>query len=492
MMQQQTTNDFEAKALLNKQVSFTQNFLPGMEAGEYQLTVTHQVLDSNSNPVSGAPYSNSYKFAVAGDRFTISKPAEILQSVFPADNASGEFSNVLPHAVFQRETFPWMRYPGTNPPVDESSNVATWLWVLVIDEDDVAAYPALSTQVKNCTVGDLFPPSVVPSSSLGSNYSYFQRATSLAALEPGQNTSDQIQAIDIPLGLIWKIAPTMADLQLLAHGRTVSILNQPANQQSFPGTPTGTFSIAFGNRLPSPNKKSYAFLVSLEQMEQFLPDSPMGGSPSGNTYDGSKNLRLAVLKTWSFFSTGQSSTFVQKLQSLNGCTPGGPPATNTNLRLNYPGSNPVVAGALKMGFVPLNETLRTSGETVSWYRGPLVPYAVTQPSIDLPVSSPDAAMILDPSTGMLDVSYAAAWTIGRMVALQDTSFSTSLYKWKRSLGQQVIASVENQLLEQTFGDALSKTSAAEKNTNLQSSSISLFSRTVQSLSGKNRDELINP
>jgi len=38
---------------------------------------------------------------------------------------------------------------------------------------------------------------------------------------------------------------------------------------------------------------------------------------------------------------------------------------------------------------------------------------------------------------MLDASYAAAWELGRLLALQDKSFSTSLYRWKRCHAHQL-------------------------------------------------------
>jgi hypothetical protein len=33
---------------------------------------------------------------------------------------------------------------------------------------------------------------------------------------------------------------------------------------------------------------------------------------------------------------------------------------------------------------------------------------------------------------MFDVSYAAAWELGRLLALQSKSFAINLYRWKRS------------------------------------------------------------
>jgi hypothetical protein len=69
---------------------------------------------------------------------------------------------------------------------------------------------------------------------------------------------------------------------------------------------------------------------------------------------------------------------------------------------------------------------------------------------DLPVSSPDQALVFDPTTGMFDASLAAAWTIGRLVALQDQSYATSLYGWKRGQANAVVDTVERQIIDDAF------------------------------------------
>jgi hypothetical protein len=445
--------------LLNEQVSFVQHALPGLDAGLYELQVNQQVFQSDgTTPVSGDAYSNTYTFAVSGDRFSITNPGATLNSFFPNDNASGEFSNVLPHVVFNKNTYPWMRYPTKDPPYpkpqpgkDVDGDVPTWLWVLLLDEDDVTNFPALNNAVVNCTVGDLFPTAAYPQSKIPANtYSMFRDATDISDLEPGQNTTDNMSAVDLPLGLFWQLAPTVDDLKLMAHLRIVSLINQPTNGNSN-GEPTGSFSIVFGNRLPNTGRKTSAYLVSLENTGDLLPQAN-GTAPSGTSYTAADLLRLPVLQSWTFFSTGESATFVHQLESLNGCTPGsGIPASNTNIRLPYTGSNTVVSNAYNMGYVPLNETMRTAEKNVAWYRGPLLPYSNAGAApLSLPIPSPDAATVFDPTTGMLDTSYAAAWTIGRMVALQDTSFSTGLYNWKKSLNQQVNNNVENAMLQQQF------------------------------------------
>jgi len=454
------SNNNNGTPQLNEDVSFVQHFLPGLEAGEYRLQVDQQVFKADcKTPVSGEAYTNAYKFAVLGDRFNLSNPGAVINSVFPNNQASGEFSSVLPHVVFTKTTFPWIRYPTTKEPYsppspgkDVDGDVPTWLWIMLLDEDDVTAFPGLDLTPVNCTIADLFSQSLVPESTLtAGGYSYFYDAEKedlFSRLEAGEKTTDQIQAIDVPLALFGQLAPTVDDLKLLAHGRSVSVVNQPTSDSSN-GEPVGTFSIVFGNRLPATQKKTWAFLVSLEELEVFLPQT--GGLPPVNTtYKATDKLRLAVLANWTLFSTGESATFVHQLESLNSRTPGGPPAENTNLRLNYNGNNQVVAGALGMGYAPLNEIMRTSEKNVSWYRGPLVPYSTADMLLAPLITSPDDATIFDPTTGMLDRSYAAAWTIGRMLALQDLAFSTGLYNWKKSLRQQVNTKIENNLLAEQF------------------------------------------
>jgi hypothetical protein len=478
-------NDSQSQELLNELVTFIQHDVPGLPDGEFKLTVSQRVNDGQGNPINDDSLTNSFTFAVLGDRFRLKNPGDTLYTVFPADNATGEFTTVLPHVVFTKSTFPWTRYPTTHepfaPPSPGSStdaNVPTWLTVLAFDEDDVAAFPALSLEPKNATMGDLFPPAAFSASTLGANYSYFEDAADTSDLDIGDQPTDGIVVIDVPLELFWKIAPTVDDLSLLAHVRKVSLINKPTIPGvSDLGEPVGSFSIVFGNRLPQTGKKTLACLVSLEELQPFLPSDENGGPPAGNKFDGSKFLRLAVLKSWTFFSTGESATFVDQLLQLNGRAAGSQTdAVNTNLRLPYAGSNVVARNALNMGYVPINTSLRTAEKTVSWYRGPLAPFLISQLSLSFPISSADQAVVFDPTTGMLDQSLAAAWTLGRMIALQDSAFSTALYNWKRGLRQQVVNAIEQQIMSEKFPVVLAATTATTR-----PSAQTLLHKTIQTL-----------
>jgi hypothetical protein len=437
-------------------VTFLQHQLPGLEDGSYQLTVSHHVNDSAGNPISGQALSRSYTFAVSGDRFRLSNPAATVASTFPASNATGEFTTVLPHVVFTAPSFPWARYPTRVPPKlpdpgkDAATDVPTWLAVLVLDEDDATAFPGLTLDPVTGVLGDLFPAVAYPASTLGQDYSYFAGDRDTSGLETGEAVTDPVQFIDVPLRLFADIAPTLADLSLTAHVRQVSVQNKPmALGDTPPDDPTGTFAIVISNRLPQPDKRSHAYLVSLEALQDYLPATGDGGTPAGAGLDMSRALRLAVLQDWTFNAKGETAAFTGLLEALNQ-RGGAGDAANTNLRLSVAGATPPVSTALDAGYVPLDHHLRTGETTVSWYRGPLSPIDRGRAGPPLPVSSPDQALVFDPTTGVFDASLAAAWTIGRLLALQDQSYAASLYGWKKGQAQAVVDAVERKIIDDAF------------------------------------------
>lgn len=437
------TNPTNNAYTLDEEVTFIEFQLPGLVSGQYRLNLRQTLQDSAGKPLNDVDFAGDYTLAVLSDRFRLQSPAEIVFGTFPEDNGSGEYSNVLPHVVFTKRTFPWSREAQPNDKIQPGR--ATWLGVLLLDADDAGV--VLTPQT--VTVGDLFPKSAYSESSLpSSTLSYFRDATDTSGLELGELLTDSIQAIDLPLELFWKLAPTLEDLHYLAHTRRVSLLPKPTIKGvSDIGEPVGEFSIVFGNRMPQRQKKSCVYLVSLEEMGSLLPTDSGHPDPKGFTA-----IRLAVLAQWSFFSVGAPADFDDRLLALNGRTTGNTPpnAANTNLRLAYEGKNITVKNALSMGYVPLNQTLRTGEANVAWYRGPLAPYQVARGKVAVPVASPDRITAFDPTTGMLDASYAAAWSIGRLLALQDRGFSTGLYAWKRGLSAQVVQAVEDRLLSERF------------------------------------------
>jgi len=472
------SNSTTSKDLINEKVQFIQHHLPGLDAGNYQLTVNQSVEKSDGTPVTGASYTDTKLFAVKGDRFTISKPSETIHSVFPSGTTPGDYGNVLPQVLFSQKTFPWIRMPNSTSKSYSSiaketdSDVATWLWVMLLDDDDVKKYPSLNLTPVKGTINDLYP------TDSNTIYSYFDKGVlPPAELDAGEEVTDAIKYIDIPQELFWNIAPSIDDLKLLAHGRTVSMDSRDSNTSKDPDL--GSYSVVAGNRLPGSTNKSHVFLVSLEGFESYLPSSD-GTKPSG-TFTADYPFRLAVLKSWSFFSSGESADFVNQLEKAGSKST--PNAGEENLVLSYKGNNHVIGGAISMGYTPVNETLRTGEKTVSWYRGPFAPYDVAPQNFTLPFASPDSALNYDPTTGMLDVSYAAAWELGRLFSLQDKAFSIELYNWKKGLSLDVVNQIEQELIDE-MSASLSNIDPVKVSTDTENGTQSIIQAIINHLSPK--------
>ena len=111
---------------------------------------------------------------------------------------------------------------------------------------------------------------------------------------------------------------------------------------------------------------------------------------------------------------------------------------------------PTPQDALKMGYAAFDHHTRQGARTVSWYRGPLLPYE--NPRLArVPFSSADSLVRYDPESGMIDVSFAAAWQLGRLLALGDQAFASLLYDWKEGRRTQAVVDFERRFLGDQLG-----------------------------------------
>lgn len=109
------------------------------------------------------------------------------------------------------------------------------------------------------------------------------------------------------------------------------------------------------------------------------------------------------------------------------------------LRLPETGNN-TADKYLKQGFVPLPHFMRQGSKGISWYRGPLSTADRSAMVVDIDLQSVEAAdelVMYLTDTGMFDVSYAAAWELGRLLALRSKQFSIDLHRWKRKHARYV-------------------------------------------------------
>jgi len=330
--------------------------------------------------------------------------------------------------VFNNHTFAWQRSLVTPPPStvtpDANGNVASWLTVLLFDQDDdqITTNDTIAQQALPGTVQDLKTP---PTGTISYPAAIFDNMP--------ESATDKIQYIDVPADLFTNIAPTAKDLAWMAHVREVdtehTVKHDPSSDSN-----TVQYSTVMGNRLPQAGNKSVACLVSLEGMHDYLPqdDGTAGSAIGSNT-----TVRLVLLHRWAFNCLSANQDFGSLASALNV----GPFQMDTST---------LAAGtakqALELGYVAANHSLRQGAETVSWYRGPLVPLKPHEPAATGEVySHSDALLRYDPDLGMFDVSYAAAWQIGQLMALHDRNFSLALYHSKKAFHTALVEAVRNKL-----------------------------------------------
>lgn len=141
-------------------------------------------------------------------------------------------------------------------------------------------------------------------------------------------------------------------------------------------------------------------------------------------------VRLFMLAQWSFECRegGDFESIMQALPRNGGVAMLGMPPSLAQA----PGGTgaAVWRAALDTGHVPLPHLTREGEQTLAWYRGPLTPIGV-QRETSGPYHSADQARRLDPATGLESLGYAAAFEIGRLMALGDPRFALDLLQWRR-------------------------------------------------------------
>jgi hypothetical protein len=445
-----------SEPLLTGTVAFIQHHLPALKAGEYKVLVQQEV-ETADHKITDR-FVSQMKFAVAGNRFQLDDSE--IDSVFPPLNSQGEFSNVLPHLVLKRRTFPWERSPAPAGALIGNSvdDVPTWLALLLIDTADGVA-PARTLTVANLVSASKHPGGTLPD--------HFVSYPDLASLDYGEEYAHPCQVIDVPVALFNAIAPSFDDLKWLAHARRVDTAKKPSSEPTIfaraalagaasppsngsaagGGTPNGStpevtdYAVVVGNRLPVPGHKSTVHLVSLDHFREFLPGPD--GRQNPDVPVGTQYVRLVSLKSWSFDTVDEKQSFQAILEAVTVDELQLPGAAKTTANTS---ADATAKNALAMGFTALNHRPRQGGRTVSWYRGPLVPFPVAR-TVQTPIESADAATQYDPTTGLLDVSYAAAWQLGRVMALQNQEFAAALFAWKLANKRETIAQAEQQLLK---------------------------------------------
>ncbi|TMQ04873.1 MAG: hypothetical protein E6J91_42200 [Deltaproteobacteria bacterium] len=365
---------------------------------------------------------------IEGPRFRLA-PTEVA-GVFPPRNARGPFTDAMPHVALGRRTLPWERtadpagtlrlpdpLPGGPPP---PTGAPPWLALLLFDETEAPEV----TVLPNRKVVDVLPAAV--------------RAR---LAPPGDATCD---AIEVDSQLLRQLLPSLEELHLLAHVRQVNIEDRELSA----GDSDGWFAVVVCARVPLPDRKYRACLVSLEGRTDLIQVTPppvasdviVVGPPHGAVIGAAERLvaalpaagtlavdftpierifrftsQLILLHSWTFECTG-TGTFQALAEHLDVGMIG-------DVRGDWPKITDT--GHLAM---PLRS--RAGSEETVWYRGPLVAVPISRDTRG-PYHSADQARRISLDTGLEDISYAAAFEVGRLLAAADARLAQELMRWRR-------------------------------------------------------------
>jgi hypothetical protein len=416
---------------------------PPLPAGQYRLTISAEARFETGGPEH---LDNERFFNVDAPRFAL-PPAEVA-SMVPPRNAHGPFHFSLPHVVLGRRTLPWERT------FDQANPGTPWMALLVFEADEC-------TILDQQPLEDVVPPAV------------FARL--------GRPAGVLCDAVEVEHQLLQQVMPSVEEVSLLTHVRQVNV----DDRELAAGDSDGWFAIVVANRLPAPGKTHVACLVSIEERTDVVPAQPPPVAPTGPVIGGRGDViggvitdtrshererderpfsaepdvlgafggvvadaaststslvldpgiaivghpglgggirpvrvmdRLVLLHRWKFDDNG-SGTFRQLMQALDvGMI--GTVAT---------AGQPVVADT---GHIPLTLHDRDGVDETVWYRGPLVPDQLTRDELG-PYHSADQARRIAPETRAEDVSYAAAFEVGRLLAAADQRLAVELMRWRR-------------------------------------------------------------
>jgi hypothetical protein len=420
---------------------------PALPDGEYVLSARQQVQIDGSQygwgtgKWSAAP-STRLQFSVAGPRFSLDPG--LIQSQFPPPKSIGEYYNVLPHIIFSRTTLPWERTIDNSPP-STTPQPRPWMALLLFDKTADDGAPAAT----NLTVRDLlttYGQSATPAGQpefvkILPRNAQDEPGVGTLKLEVGQHLNDRLTVIDVPKQLLWQILPSADEIALLSHVRAGKDSSDPTKDAEYP--------VIFCNRLPAPGTsdaspvgtQSTVHLISLEARQPLL--DALRTKPLDNNL-----VRFVSLATWSFSTLQRNKTFTRWLKEAwcpdaqrtdpgdstqaSSCTAG---VIHTP---RIPASrNPDAERFFSQGYAPIRHQTRQGNHLVSWYRSPLLPGQSLAADFALPVRLSDELVRYFSDVGMFDITYAAAWELGRMLTLRSKKVSVSLFNWKRAHAQQV-------------------------------------------------------
>ncbi|KAH6632444.1 hypothetical protein F5144DRAFT_621236 [Chaetomium tenue] len=406
---------------------------PGLEAGQKHHVKVNQTVSSDNQTL---PLAAEKVFFVDAPQFSL--PQGTIHSIYPPQGYSDD-NRILPHIVLTDPHLPWERLGSPNTHVPEGERPRTrvpWLVLFSFTQDELILPPEhlngpgsifastsssvikpvkqSSTGTVNMSIGDLWATTkskvvTTPITDQLGPDSIKNARGDFIFVKPDLFTSlfsnfDENGDRKVPS------SPNTTPYGLLAHVKHIN-----GEGMAVAGVEdTAIFSLIIGNRAgpldnPTPATVS-VHLVSIEGVEDMrLPISA-----------DAKYVALCSLHSWNYTVNPPGMVNVREFFEHLGRTLDVlrmPEAFFVPLE-KQPSSKVQqrVAARLRDGYSLVRHRLQTGEETVAFFRGPFTP-----------------TIILDSDVGIMDITYSAAWQLGRTLALGDEGFTSALGRLRTSI-----------------------------------------------------------
>ena len=346
------------------------NYLPPLYDGEYTVDFTQNI----SSPESEKLEVNK-KFHVTLNTETL--PDNEVFNIYPAKNQQGKFATDLPYMIFNNPAYPWGKDLGKD---DETQYPIPWLALIVVTENEVANEKDIPySELENEKADKTFFP------YKKNDYSPCR-------------ANDNVHLLTVSKEVFKNIIPTKSERVWLTHYKQVDLSASDDTTTQL----DGCFSAIIANRFPQ-YEGGHKLKNSVHLIAADLYDD---GIPLYAEY-----VEMVSLYHWNIYCDDESED-----KSFR--------AYITGLDNN---SRSVTDSCLKPHY------LRTGEKTYSYYHSPIMSEknlrAEKLNGEDKYTS--DGRLIYNKETGIFDVSYSAAFNLGKLVTLSHIPEAQKITLWRK-------------------------------------------------------------
>ncbi|KAF5712355.1 Tol [Fusarium mundagurra] len=389
-----------------------------------------------------------------------SLPEDAVVSVFPAPGHTAQ-PLTLPHIVLKNPHCPWERDVVDKDAHDfDSLNSVPWFALVVFTAEELA----LGANERSDYLG--IGPAEEPTETLGFTLNVKDATAEGKVPRPSgrgvfiskpddeqiaKKSSDTMNLITFPAALFHKLfvrtskdkngnQVSKGDIKMfrfLSHVRTVATdgMLSTAETEGEPGTFAISISPCIAPQTITTPTTLYAHLISLQGIHGCTPPDLSAGSKA--------RVVMTSLYSWSYtslppYNSSVAHTFEnlgKGLSVLHTDRKGSIVTDKTQMQK-------LVAKRLEEGFTMTRYRTITGEETAGILRGPLVPVKVHHPrqsGMTFQTNFGTDLNILDPDLGLMDLSYSAAWQLGRTLAMGDPTFTTALARLRAVLSKEALS-----------------------------------------------------